>query len=204
MSFFFARRSHRLLVRMPASEIDDIFSGLVKKPSGALQAGPSSSNSRPLLNDQSSSKKKKAKKRKRETDATEPIQSTKEASGSVKPPSAAEVAETKSRSKKLKKVVETVVDPSVIAESSKGSSLPRKADVKIKSNPKVKKADKDDKDHLERFKDSRGTGPSAFSSFTPGMGSDDDHFTGRKTEEGFMIYKEDELGIRDEGGGESQ
>lgn len=157
VSFF---RSHRLLVRMPASEIDDIFSGLVKKPSGASQAGPSSSNSRPLLNDQSSSKKKKAKKRKREIDATEGIEPTEEASGSVKPPSTDEVADSKSRLKKLKRVVETVVDPSVVVESSKGTSLPRKVEVKTKSNPKVKKAGKDDKDHLERFKNSRGTGPS--------------------------------------------
>lgn len=36
------------------------------------------------------------------------------------------------------------------------------------------------------------------------MVSDDYCFAGRQTEEGFMIYKEDELGIRDEGGGESQ
>lgn len=150
---------------MPASEIDDIFSGLVKKTSGVSQAGPSSSksalNCRPQINDQSSSsKKKKAKKRKRETDATDGIEPTEEASGSVKPPSTDEVAESKSRSKKLKRVVETVVDPSVVVESSKGSSLPRKVEVKTKSNPKVKKAGKDDKDHLERFKDSRGTGPS--------------------------------------------
>lgn len=195
---------------MPASEIDDIFSGLVKKTSGVSQAGPSSSksasNCRPQINDQSSSsKKKKAKKRKRETDATDGIEPTEEASGSVKPPSTDEVAESKSRSKKLKRVVETVVDPSVVVESSKGSSLPRKVEVKTKSNPKVKKAGKDDKDHLERFKDSRGTGPSKLvSKFTPTMVSDICRFAGRQTEEGFMIYKEDELGIQDEGGGESQ
>lgn len=34
------------------------------------------------------------------------------------------------------------------------------------------------------------------------MVSDNFRFVGRQTEEGFMIYKEDELGIRDEGGGE--
>lgn len=149
---------------MPASEIDDIFSGLVKESSGASQAGPSSSNSasncKPQFNDQSSSKKKKAKKRKRETDATDTMHAAEEAPGSIKPPSTDEVAEPKPRTKKLKRVVETIVDPSVIVESSKGSSLPRKAEVTTKLNPKVKKAGKNDKDHLERFKDSRGTGPS--------------------------------------------
>ncbi|KAJ7169684.1 hypothetical protein C8R46DRAFT_1089652 [Mycena filopes] len=51
--------------------------------------------------------------------------------------------------------------------------------------PKKTKVDKPipaDKDDTERFKDSRGSGPR------------------RKTEEGFLIYKEDELGIGDEGG----
>ncbi|KAG8855511.1 hypothetical protein FRB96_007015 [Tulasnella sp. 330] len=40
-----------------------------------------------------------------------------------------------------------------------------------------------EKDSDRKFADSRGAGPR------------------RKTEEGFLIYKEDELGIRDEGGG---
>ncbi|KAG8981798.1 hypothetical protein FRB93_008352 [Tulasnella sp. JGI-2019a] len=46
----------------------------------------------------------------------------------------------------------------------------------------VERAEKE-KDDDRKFMDSRGSGPR------------------RKTEEGFFIYKEDELGIRDEGGG---
>ncbi|KAJ7786104.1 hypothetical protein B0H16DRAFT_1489166 [Mycena metata] len=48
--------------------------------------------------------------------------------------------------------------------------------------PKVDKPIPADNDDTERFKDSRGSGPR------------------RKTEEGWSIYKEDELGIGDEGG----
>ncbi|KAJ7630740.1 hypothetical protein FB45DRAFT_916447 [Roridomyces roridus] len=51
--------------------------------------------------------------------------------------------------------------------------------------PKKVKVDKppvDQKEETEKFKDSRGSGPR------------------RKTEEGWSIYKEDELGIGDEGG----
>jgi len=63
---------------------------------------------------------------------------------------------------------ETVVDP---------SSHPQKK-IKVDKPPAVSRADKD----IDKFKDSRGTGPR------------------RKTEEGWSIYKEDELGINDVGG----
>ncbi|KAJ7225718.1 hypothetical protein GGX14DRAFT_640568, partial [Mycena pura] len=65
---------------------------------------------------------------------------------------------------------ETVVDP---------SSHPPQKKIKVDKSPAVSRADKD----IDKFKDSRGTGPR------------------RKTEEGWSIYKEDELGINDVGGG---
>ncbi|CCO26392.1 hypothetical protein BN14_00415 [Rhizoctonia solani AG-1 IB] len=72
-----------------------------------------------------------------------------------------------------RKIPETVIDPSLEAEGKKKKS---------KSSKEGKKSAVIDSDD-ERFRDSRGTGPR------------------RKTEEGYLIYKEDELGINDEAGG---
>ncbi|CAE6427869.1 unnamed protein product [Rhizoctonia solani] len=71
-----------------------------------------------------------------------------------------------------RKAPETVVDPSLEVESKSK---------KAKSSKEGKKKAAVDSDD-ERFRDSRGTGPR------------------RRTEEGYAIYKEDELGINDEGG----
>ncbi|KAF9452627.1 DUF1764-domain-containing protein [Macrolepiota fuliginosa MF-IS2] len=70
---------------------------------------------------------------------------------------------------------ETIVDPSTLPNSSK----------RHKTNPNVNvsiKQPKKDSQEEEQFKDSRGNGPR------------------RKTEEGWSIYKEDELGLSHEGG----
>lgn len=78
-----------------------------------------------------------------------------------------------------KRVPETVIDPSLqLAASSSQRSKQSKAE----RPSEVKKKAKVDREEEERFKDSRGTGPR------------------RKTEEGFLIYKEDELGINAESG----
>ncbi|KAH9898545.1 hypothetical protein C8Q73DRAFT_685183 [Cubamyces lactineus] len=79
-----------------------------------------------------------------------------------------------------RKVPETVFDPSAALPSAKESKT-RKADKSAPAAAKLKKP-KLDREEEQRFKDSRGTGPR------------------RKTEEGFAIYKEDELGITDQGG----
>ncbi|KAI9062961.1 DUF1764-domain-containing protein [Trametes sanguinea] len=79
-----------------------------------------------------------------------------------------------------RKVPETVFDPSASLPSIKEAKT-RKADKSAGAAPKAKKPKKD-REEEERFKDSRGTGPR------------------RTTEEGFAIYKEDELGITDQGG----
>ncbi|KAH7343695.1 hypothetical protein B0J17DRAFT_643513 [Rhizoctonia solani] len=71
-----------------------------------------------------------------------------------------------------RKAPETVVDPSLEVDSKSK---------KAKSSKEGKKKAAVDSDD-ERFRDSRGTGPR------------------RRTEEGYAIYKEDELGINDEGG----
>ncbi|CAE6378595.1 unnamed protein product [Rhizoctonia solani] len=73
-----------------------------------------------------------------------------------------------------RKAPETIVDPSLEVEVKSKKTKSSKAKVGKKSAT----VDSDD----ERFRDSRGTGPR------------------RRTEEGYAIYKEDELGINDEGG----
>ncbi|KAK7058832.1 hypothetical protein VNI00_001456 [Paramarasmius palmivorus] len=74
---------------------------------------------------------------------------------------------------------ETVVDPSAQVPSAKRQKADKKVK-EIKSKPDKPATVREDE---EKFKDSRGTGPR------------------RKTDEGWLIYKEDELGINHEGGG---
>ena len=96
--------------------------------------------------------------------------------------------------------METVVDPSASVKSSKTPSIPI-----VEANTKANKGRRGEREDLDRFKDSRGTGPSESS-----FGSKAKFYwklyvfgsAGRRTDEGFLVYKEDELGIQDEGGGE--
>ncbi|KAG1773176.1 DUF1764-domain-containing protein [Suillus occidentalis] len=84
-----------------------------------------------------------------------------------------------SESKSLKKrLPETVVDPSL--KSSSTSKRP-KLDTPVPSQ-REKVYHETRKEDEDRFKDSRGSGPR------------------RKTDDGFNIYKEDELGISSAGG----
>ncbi|KAF7969232.1 hypothetical protein HWV62_27951 [Athelia sp. TMB] len=84
------------------------------------------------------------------------------------------VSDAKSTTKK-RAAPETVIDPSIqVASVKRAKKEPSKRNP---ANDIAKEAE-------ESFKDSRGSGPR------------------RKTEEGFSIFKEAELGIRDEGGGE--
>ncbi|THH34053.1 hypothetical protein EUX98_g9 [Antrodiella citrinella] len=82
-----------------------------------------------------------------------------------------------SANKQQLKVPETIVDPSLSIVSKASATVSRPSE---KSAKKRKKTDNGE----ENFKDSRGTGPR------------------RKTEEGFLVYKEDELGITEQGGSE--
>ncbi|KAL1952067.1 hypothetical protein VTO73DRAFT_1216 [Trametes versicolor] len=78
-----------------------------------------------------------------------------------------------------RKIPETVFDPlAAIGAPSAKEGRPRKTTATVVKAQKPKK----DREEDGRFKDSRGTGPR------------------RKTEEGFSIFKEDELGITDQGG----
>ncbi|KIJ68294.1 hypothetical protein HYDPIDRAFT_106468 [Hydnomerulius pinastri MD-312] len=91
-------------------------------------------------------------------------------------PSSSKPAPSEPKSSKKRAAPETVVDPSV-------QSVPQK---RIKSDApsnisKTSSKDKSKEDE-ERFRDSRGSGPR------------------RKTDDGYNIYKEDELGITSGGG----
>ncbi|KAM5535361.1 hypothetical protein V8D89_010883 [Ganoderma adspersum] len=81
-----------------------------------------------------------------------------------------------------RKVPETVFDPSVALPSANQGKTAKaeKSGVNAVKSKKPKKA----REEEDRFKDSRGAGPR------------------RKTEEGFAIFKEDELGITDQAGGQ--
>ncbi|KAG7099358.1 hypothetical protein E1B28_001214 [Marasmius oreades] len=72
---------------------------------------------------------------------------------------------------------ETILDPSVQVPSGKKRKTGR-----VSSAPRTKASKDNTTEDEDRFNDSRGTGPR------------------RKTEEGWLIFKEDELGINDEGG----
>ncbi|ODN78926.1 hypothetical protein L202_04449 [Cryptococcus amylolentus CBS 6039] len=136
-----------------------------------------------------------APKAKKTSTVSEP--NTKKDKGKSKASSEANVAssskvedgEKKKKKKKVKKAaefkpeeevaeskVETVVDPSTIPVA-----VPEPAVKPKKDKGKKRSAQEDEED--EMFKDSRGTGPR------------------RKTEEGFLIYKEKELEIDPEAGG---
>ncbi|KAH9944482.1 DUF1764-domain-containing protein [Epithele typhae] len=78
-----------------------------------------------------------------------------------------------------RQVPETVFGPS--SSSSKGRVRSVKAAKPVPATVRPQRPKKD-REEDDRFKDSRGTGPR------------------RKTEEGFAIYKEDELGITAQGG----
>ncbi|KAJ3488476.1 hypothetical protein NLI96_g2815 [Meripilus lineatus] len=80
-----------------------------------------------------------------------------------------------------RRVPETVMDPSLSVSSSSKSHKTSKVEKLSRPPKKRSKEGKDDDE--ERFKDSRGTGPR------------------RRTEEGYAIYKEDELGINPQDGG---
>jgi len=76
---------------------------------------------------------------------------------------------------------ETVSDTSTRLPKAKRARV-EKSSVGNERSSTSRKDSVKDKDDDQRFKDSRGSGPR------------------RKTEEGWSIYKEDELGIGDEGG----
>ncbi|THH20004.1 hypothetical protein EW146_g1269 [Bondarzewia mesenterica] len=95
-------------------------------------------------------------------------------------PAPAEIKSDASSSSKCPQP-ETVFDPSSQIASAEIPTAKRpKMDKAAATAPPIKA--KKHKEDQARFKDSRGSGPR------------------RKTEEGFAIYKEDELGIKDEGG----
>lgn len=122
----------------------------------------------------SEKKKKKDKKRKREVD----------------PEDNAEISQ-----RNWRPAPQTITDPSILIPSLK----PPKIDRAEASKSKVSKSTAQGADDKDRFKDSRGS----VSSRCPYLHyvSLSNLFAGRKTTEGWSIYKEDELGIHNEGGG---
>jgi len=162
---------------MARSEIDDIFAA--KKSMTKVIAQPEASTST-CTNATGSKKKKKDKKRKRQTE-------------DVQDPSINEEQPQK------KRVVETIRDPSALVPSVPSS----KTAVKTGKDARTAtlKTAKKEKEDLNRFKDSRGTGPRMWKFFSRDIRLLPHRKSGRKTEEGFGIFKEAELGINPEAGG---
>ena len=161
---------------MARSEIDDIFAA--KKSITKVIAQPVVSTSA-STDTSGSKKKKKDKKRKRQAEE-------------VQDPGVNEEKSPK------KRAVETVHDPSTAVpsvSSSKKAVKPGRG-----ASTAKQKTVKKEKEDLGRFKDSRGTGPRKQNFFREiWLWS---HKTlGRKTEEGFAIFKEAELDINPEAGG---
>ncbi|KZS96489.1 DUF1764-domain-containing protein [Sistotremastrum niveocremeum HHB9708] len=172
------------------SEIDDIFS--LKNSSKAFSSVPSSSRpsaSTPATALQTGAvsnveeKKKRKKKRKAPVgDATTPDNV-----------SADHVTKVKASTSELKGPKTPAVTPVVVVDSSIAAVEPPKKRQKIKGSTSLeisrskstatKVKSKTSRIDDEDFKDSRGTGPR------------------RTTEEGFSVFKEDELKINPESGG---
>ncbi|KAJ7492816.1 hypothetical protein FB451DRAFT_1219654 [Mycena latifolia] len=96
-------------------------------------------------------------------------------------------------------VASTSAIPAPAQPATAGSSKKRPAPETI-VDPSTRAPQKRTKEDTDRFKDSRGSGPRKV--FISPLESTNHLSSGRKTEEGWSIYKEDELGIGDEGGGE--
>ncbi|KLO15893.1 DUF1764-domain-containing protein [Schizopora paradoxa] len=160
---------------MPASEIDDIFSG--KSKSTSSQSSHSSKKRKVLDEGQPSTSKttldapKKKKKKKTAGISSNEI----EEKANIKHTEALNVRKELKESTKTR-VVETVVDTSL--KLTKGEKDIKSKRSKNRTNPSTNS----DKDGLEKFQDSRGSA------------------SRRRTEEGFLIYKEEELGISNGGG----
>ena len=119
---------------MGRSEIDDIFAA--KKSTVKVDTQPAASAST-STDATSSKKKKKDKKRKRQAEEAHDLGKTEE-----KP--------------QKKRVVETIHDPSTIVPSASSSKVSTTGKSVSTTKSKISKKQKED---LDRFKDSRGTGP---------------------------------------------
>ena len=160
---------------MARSEIDDIFAA--KKSTTKVVAQPAASTSA-STDATGSKKKKKDKKRKRQAEEVQ------------------DSGVNEERSLK-KRVVETVHDPSTTVPSVSSSKVVKSGKGASAANSKTAKKEKVD---LGRFKDSRGTGPRK-RKFSRDIRLWSHKKLGQKTEEGFAIFKEAELGINPEAGG---
>ncbi|KZP01793.1 DUF1764-domain-containing protein [Calocera viscosa TUFC12733] len=163
-----------------ASEIDDIFAGKTaagkpSKASAPATVGPSSDKAANVPNtDIAGGVKKKKKKVK-----TSFIGDT--ASEASKPAPADPIDDADAKPKK--RPAETIVDPSLPKTAKKVKVFDDRALAKVAGVVKARAKRKVELDEEERaFRDSRGKEPR------------------RKTEEGWNIYKEDELGMTKAGG----
>lgn len=138
-----------------ASEIDDIFAakGAAKARPSHKPLSPAASTSQAPASSSSADKKKKKKKdkkRKREADSEH---------APADGPAGDDTGDVRGEPPAKRRVPETVLDPSATRPQP---TKPPKAPHPRETKTKHKKHDKEDE---QRFKDSRGTGPSTFTVF---------------------------------------
>lgn len=183
---------------MPGTEIDAIFA-LKAVPSPVEMASSSKlkGKARAALdgsegNTGLSGKKRKKKKKKEKVTEKED-----------NAPSEPLLQEDVSFVKRKRVEPETVVDSSASISIQATKRRKTASVLSAEGTTRMAKKKATDHDDVDRFRDSRGTGPRACNIYPmykldiQAMNS-----IGRKTEEGFSIYKEDELGIGDRGGGQ--
>lgn len=164
--------------------------------------------------------KTKNKKKKKTLTNSDEVQGDNEDDACTKSTSSSQSAllgpASTSSTKKKRPAPETVLDPSARIEfkAAASGSLKKR---RVEQNNVTGGAGSGSEGRLyihsnnsddERFRDSRGTGPRksrhialpiiVSQSIKPDAGP-----LGRRTEEGYLVYKEDELGIQEDGGGES-
>lgn len=164
------------------SEIEDIFAA-----KGRLKATPSLPTPT-----QGSTDKKKSKR-------NDPMVFSKPA---VEDAGSLTNSQSTKKSSTKRPAPETIVDlsvslPSASKKQKRDPSSSKMDDAKIQKLKKSPKSQEDD-----GFTDSRGIGPRMYS-FSSRVGDCLHCNQGKRTEEGWAVYREDELGITNEGGGES-
>lgn len=183
---------------MPGTEIDAIFAfKAVPSPVEMASSSKLKGKARVALDGSEGtglSGKKRKKKKKEKEKVTEKEDND---------PSEPLLQEDVSFVKRKRVEPETVVDPSASISIQATKRRKTASVLSAEGTTRMAKKKAPDHDDVDKFRDSRGTGPRACNIY-PMYKLDIQPMdsTGRKTEEGFSIYKEDELGIGDRGGGQ--
>jgi hypothetical protein len=205
---------------MPGTEIDDIFSGKASTtvepkavPSGVGDKRKSGATKTTTVRDGEGKKRQRKKNGKEMEVVASYKRGEEEVEGTSKNETKAENQEgeepanwpTKKSKKRPRDEVEEVVDPSITVKRQRVEKDGKRK--KSKAEPATTNKGDGIKTGLDKFKDSRGAGGRRL--LTCRVSEDGRRteglfiYSGKRTEEGFPIYTEEELGMGNEGGGMS-